>query len=253
MKHNVALSFIKRVFYLSDSKFRSDNISKIKTILLSNNYPIQYIRKLINQVLYTYKKSKLNITNDTTKIIHGTITHIPKLTENICKTLTNKNSNIRIANKLNNTTNKMFTNLKDKISKGKTEGVVYKIPCQCDVSYIGETSKSLDTRIKQHMDDVRLTRNKKVVFDAQQNNKDDDDKLKFPLNQKSALVKHSIQSDHNFKFENVEIIDKEKITHKRKFKEACHIWLNTNTVNYKVDTEKLHTNYINIIKNFFKI
>ena len=45
---------------------------------------------------------------------------------------------------------------KDKLLKEKASGVVYQIPCKnCNQVYIGETGRTLATRLQEHKDDVR--------------------------------------------------------------------------------------------------
>ena len=70
-----------------------------------------------------------------------------------------------------------FTNsLNDLLIKNSPKSdsnVIYKIPCfDCNSIYVGQTSKTLDTRIKQH---------KNYVKNAYDN---------------SALFKHAFQNDH---------------------------------------------------------
>ena len=41
----------------------------------------------------------------------------------------------------------ILTKVKDKVPTEKQMGIVYKIPCSnCDIQYIGETGRSLQTR-----------------------------------------------------------------------------------------------------------
>lgn len=241
MKYNVALSFVKRVFHLSDVKFRELNKKRIRIILTKNNYPEKYIDKLIRSALYTYKNKNTN-TIDGNKVIFGSLTNVQGLTDTIHNSLKSMNKKLLIAKKTHNTLASVFTSLKDPIPKSKIEGVVYSIPCECGSTYIGETGKTMDVRIKQHMNDVRLTKNKieKEEIDAEN------------IHGKTALVKHSINNKHSFDFKNARIIDRESHTRKRRFKEMCHIWNNSHNINYKVDTSKLHDNYthmFNLILN----
>lgn len=74
---------------------------------------------------------------------------------------------------------------------------MYNIPCDCGAVYIGETGKTLDVRLKQHKNDVRLTQNKIINKEIEIDN----------IHGKTALVKHSIQNNHKFKFDETTIVD----------------------------------------------
>lgn len=127
------------------------------------------------------------------------------------------------------TTNSLFTHLKDKVPQGKKSSVVYKIPCECGKCYIGETMQHLDKRIQQHKNDCR---NNKMF------NED-----------KTALSKHHFETGHSFKFGEVEVVDSETQTYKRKLSEMIHINLNE-TVNIKTDTDGLSGVYSNILQMY---
>ena len=48
--------------------------------------------------------------------------------------------------------------LKDAVDLAKQDCVVYRIPCECNTVYIGETGRPLQDRIKEHDRDIRLAR-----------------------------------------------------------------------------------------------
>lgn len=242
MKYNVALSFVRRVFQLSDASFRESNKNRIQQILSKNNYPSQYINKIITKALYTYKKGPNKTTNldPENPTILASITHIEGLTDTIGKSLMKTETNLFLAKRVINTLSSSFTKLKDPTPKNKVEGVVYNIPCECGAVYIGETGKTLDIRLKQHMNDVKLVQTKIIRDEMDIDN----------IHGKTALVNHAIKNNHKFKFENTTVIDRETNMRRRRFKEACHIWHDKNNINYKVDTQKLHNNYTYIFNKF---
>ena len=52
-----------------------------------------------------------------------------------------------------------------------TVNIVYKIPClDCDGSYVGQTSKTLQSRILQHKYNVRTYNNNSAIFKRISNN-----------------------------------------------------------------------------------
>lgn len=118
------------------------------------------------------------------------------------------------------------------------DGLIYKIQCKdCDSCYVGETSKTKAQRIQQHKTDVAHIKRQPTVTHN---------------HYRSALVKHVHEKKHDFDLENAITVDYESKKNKRLFKEACHIWLSKNPINYKVDSNRLQGKYINIIKNYVR-
>jgi len=77
---------------------------------------------------------------------------------------------------------------KDAVPASKRRDVVYEIPCgSCEHRYIGETKRSLSTRLKEHHRDA-LPRNV----------------LKNP--EKTALTKHAAQSGHAFHWDYAHVL-----------------------------------------------
>jgi len=118
---------------------------------------------------------------------------------------------------------------KDAVPASKRRGVVYEIPCgSCEHRYIGETKRSLSTRLKEHHRDT-LTRNI----------------LKNP--EKTALTKHAAQSGHAFNWDYAHVLHHVNSYHKRIFLESLYINLKTNTVNDK--SASFPAIYYNVLKH----
>ena len=84
--------------------------------------------------------------------------------------------------------------------KSKPDIGVYQIPCSCENLYIGETSRPLEERTKEHSRDLRLK------------------------NENSALFHHIQQHpDHVINPESATLIDREPRYFARKFKES--LWI----------------------------
>jgi hypothetical protein len=120
----------------------------------------------------------------------------------------------------------LYSRLKAPTEKLKRSEVVYKIPCVCGRSYVGQTRQWLEKRVYQHKYDCRAIN---VL------NKDH-----------TALAKHHFETSHNFLFDNVEILDAEPVYNKRCVSEMIHITLN-DTVNQRTDTSNLSNMYINLL------
>ena len=118
---------------------------------------------------------------------------------------------------------------KDADSVSKRRGVVYEIPCEsCEHRYIGETKRSLSTRLKEHHRDA-LPRHI----------------LKNP--EKTALTKHAAQSGHAFKWDYAHVLHRVNNYHKRILLESLYINLKTNTVNDK--SANFPDIYYNVLKD----
>ena len=86
---------------------------------------------------------------------------------------------------------------KKKPKNSEVKGLVYRIPCtQCDWSYVGETGRTLNDRIKEHK---RAVKNMSTA---------------------SEIANHCLNEDHRMDWEGSKIIGREKWHTKRLFKEA---------------------------------
>jgi hypothetical protein len=95
----------------------------------------------------------------------------------------------------------------------KIKNAVYKINCKnCHVSYVGETSRFVMTRVKEHR-------------------RDETKCMKDPT---SELVAHVQDTGHTFDFDNVSVLARNKTKyHDRLFCESFEIRRQPNTVNAK--------------------
>ncbi|XP_011860757.1 PREDICTED: uncharacterized protein LOC105557945 [Vollenhovia emeryi] len=105
--------------------------------------------------------------------------------------------------------------------------VVYKINCNnCDASYVGQTKRKLKTRIKEHINNKKLDEQKH-----------------------SVITKHMLEFNHNFDWDNTQILDIEPYSNKRLISEMIHIKEQNNGINSHNDTELLDSSYSDILNN----
>jgi len=97
--------------------------------------------------------------------------------------------------------------VKDNIDRHQLKGV-YKIDCSCGKSYIGETGCSLQTRLKEHVADIRNDRS-----------------------HTSALADHSSKTKHHLYLENASIVAREEHHHRRKIREALEMMKHPHNLN----------------------
>jgi hypothetical protein len=105
---------------------------------------------------------------------------------------------------------------------------------ECEGIYIGETSKKLKVRLKQHQNDV------------------ENNAKNLKTSNCTALIKHANEKKHKFDIEKAEILSSNQMnTYKRRFMETAQIQLNKPApINYKVDTQNLSVTYCNVINKF---
>lgn len=77
---------------------------------------------------------------------------------------------------------------------------VYFIPCSCGTSYIGETDRPINQRIKEQVVDIKHGRSHSL-----------------------ALVEHAEKTKHHICIEEAKVIANISLFHHRKFKEAIEI------------------------------
>jgi len=114
---------------------------------------------------------------------------------------------------------------KDVLSLSCNKNVVYKLECKnCDSTYVGQTKRKLNTRIKEHKNDI----NKKT-------------------GNHSVISEHRLQKNHDFNWDNPKILDREKIYYRRLISEMINIKTQNNGLNLQSDTELLDQTYVEIL------
>jgi len=119
-----------------------------------------------------------------------------------------------------------------------TKNVVYKIPCTkpCPISYIGQTGKTLRTRVKQH---AEMCRRKVTANKLKQDKKD------------NGLAYHHLKTGHEFDLENAKILAVEKNYWRRLIVEGIEIRNTPNTANLKTgfDIHEIWSPFLNVMAN----
>ena len=114
---------------------------------------------------------------------------------------------------------------KDILPIQSNKNVVYKISCKnCDASYVGQTMRQLKTRMSEHRNHIHRN-----------------------TTTQSVITEHRINLDHEFDWENVQILDREPYLSKRLVSEMAHIKLQKNSLNSQTDTDFLHHAYVSIL------
>ena len=124
---------------------------------------------------------------------------------------------------------------KDTITKWNTCGCIYEIRClNCEQTYVGETGRSLDTRIKEHKTDV-LQHSGGVKTRAQRTSTSS-------IQHKSAITDHVMQHNHVPNWD-AEILGKEQSWQQRKIRESIWIKRKENNMNRDEGSYELSSIY----------
>ena len=103
----------------------------------------------------------------------------------------------------------MLVHPKDPTPMPAVSGVVYEIPCQdCEESYIGQTGRTLDHRIKEHKRGYT-----------------------YAGNITSAVAEHSVNLGHRINWDGAKVIRREQAWYRRCFMESWHIRQNRQSMN----------------------
>src|SRR5436190_18793427 len=236
-KRGTVIGLIDRILLLSHPKFHEKNFSFVIDVLISNNYPIEFIFETFQKRIKTLIQ-RTNPRNNIQQaqgmcqgppISYFTVPYISNLSERF-KNIT-KGIDVRISYFSLNKINNIVRTHKDALPHMSRSNIVYKINCNnCDASYVGQTGRQLMTRIKEHKNHI---------------------KRKNPT--KSVVTEHRIDLRHDFDWDNIEVLDHEPIYHKRLVSEMLYIKRQKNSINLQTDIEGLHHSYFTAIDNLKKI
>ena len=185
---SVSSTLIRRAHDISDEEHLQQELQHIKTALTSiNGYPPRKVKTSLPRPRTPAPPHLASVF----------LPYIGQASHKIQRILKNVNIQVRhrSSGKLHS---KLFTH-KDR-KPPDTQPGVYKIPCECGQFYVGETGRSLRTRLKEHQTSFR--RNEW---------------------EKSAIVKHAQQQNHRIDWSNAELITSIKHWHTRRVREAIEI------------------------------
>jgi len=114
---------------------------------------------------------------------------------------------------------------KDRLDDRRKTKVVYKIECKdCDQVYIGQTKRHLETRIKEHRNNI-----------------------KNPSGNLSVVTNHRISLHHEFEWDKTRILHEERNRKKREIAEMFFFKKHNNNINLQKDIDNLNSIYDKII------
>ncbi|XP_043205006.1 uncharacterized protein LOC122372176 [Amphibalanus amphitrite] len=207
VKSGIVLGFFLRAYRICSEEFIDEEIQHIMASFTKLKYPKGFLVNLKRKAINIRKRSATTKTKKTERYI----------------TLPNSKPAEMIAKQIEMTGFKIAFSSGTKVGdilknhtkrNGEEKSLVYKIPCgSCDKSYIGETGRGLDVRLKEHKRDMR-------------NNAEH-----------SAVVIHAQKTHHLPRWGGAEIIALCKNKDNRKATEAAFIAMNE-TINIRVGSMK---------------
>jgi len=139
-------------------------------------------------------------------LLRVTFPYFQGISEKIARTL--EQFDVNVAHKPIKTVGSILKKPKDKFNQDLSTGVVYKINCKhCEKLYIGQTSRALRSRTKEH---------KRAILTCDKN---------------SLLAQHCMKNNHEFDFNNVKVIDRCPLWSRRLFLETWHSIRKPNSIN----------------------
>ena len=115
---------------------------------------------------------------------------------------------VKVAHKPTRKLRNELCQLKDRKTAQEKAGVVYKIDCgNCDAKYVGETGRQVKERMLEHQRDIQT---------------------KKPA---SKVYEHVRDTGHDFKFDEVSVLDNASHRKTRLHLESIHTFKETNSIN----------------------
>jgi hypothetical protein len=142
-------TLVKRAHVVcSSSEDLKTELQHLNEIFDVNNYPKPFVRGVTEQFSKPTADNEISNTSEDKKVI-ATIPYVKGTSERIARIL--RPYNIVVAHKPTTTLRDVLTRVKDPSPKNSRVGTVYKITCaECPASYLGETGRTLECRIKEH-------------------------------------------------------------------------------------------------------
>ena len=188
-KESVVRTLTRRAYKLCSPHHLDNELQHLEATFLSNGYPLQKIRQLMHT---TIKRARSNSRMPQSHTNSNLVAFIPYF-KSSASSLKKSLARYDISTSFHSNTNlkSLLSHTKSNTPPCYVKNVIYKIPCgDCDQFYIGQTSRPLIKRIKEHEACFRL------------NNFTDDS----TGNIKSAPAKDGKENGHRINWKSTSII-----------------------------------------------
>jgi len=209
---------------LSHPSFHKNNFDLIIKILINNGYPLDLIFNTIRRRLHAFILSKKGTISkgkeENPRVPYFTFPYVSCIYKKFIQYFKNITFS-KLAFSCYNKLSKFIKVHKDVLSLSSRSNVVYRINClNCEASYVGQTKRTLNTRINEHRSHIRRN-----------------------STQLSVITDHKLKSGHEFDWDNVKILDSESNLNKRLISEMIHIKKQKHGLNAQTDTALLDPIY----------
>ena len=221
VKRGVVRCLVKRAEEISsDDGALKQEMKHLRTVLSENGYPTGLVKPT-----HTKDKNQDQEEEEEKPLTTAVIPYSQGLSQQIRRVL--RMYNIRTAFRSGASLGNLLTKVKDPVPVEDRPGAIYKISCLCGDSYIGETGRTTNTRVKEHKAACRLAH-----FE------------------KSAVAEHAWKDGHIIEWDQVTILDTASDLRERQTKEALYIKLAPPGCRMNRDEGKdLSPLWLNAIKN----
>lgn len=204
VKRGIVLGFFLRAFRICSTEYLEEEIKHIMSSFARLKYPKGLLINLRKKAVEIRNRSKTKKKETKKDSRHISIPN-SKLATTIANRL--EKTGVRVALTSGRKLKEMLGQRKDKSSH--VNSVVYRVPCGvCDKSYIGETGRGIETRLKEHKRDLRYNR------------------------EYSAFVDHADKTHHLPNWDGAAVVTSCKSKTNRKAIEAAYILL-SDTINMR--------------------
>ena len=185
-----------------------NEINHLQKLLKSNDYPSSLVQKCLQYTIPTSPNTTPPETDTIASMNNKKILVLP-----YCKGLSERLSrlcrklDIQLVSTSKRTLRSELMHVKNKTPKERVAGVVYKVDCCCGQTYIGETGRSMEVRMKEHQRAVRQD------------------------NTNNGIAVHANNTMHNILWESAQILHRETHWHRRKVLESLYIEEQASTMN----------------------
>jgi hypothetical protein len=177
-------------------------------------------RKVEEQRRNREERSREQSTRETTEKSKGmvTIPYVKGVSEPLQRVF--RKHNIATASRPHMTLRKLLVHPKDKVDDIAKTDCVYKIPCKsCEQVYIGETGRTLGTRLEEHKKDAESARDRRFTRGQRREAENEENK--------SAVTDHINRNNCVIDWEGAKVVDREDNRRTRWIKES--IWIRKST------------------------
>ena len=146
----------------TESTDLKEELEYIEKMMQLNQFPKVIVKKAIHETLSKSKPSKKK-NEDDEYTIRMYMSYEIGNSENI--TRIGKKFNVKLVHTKGKSLKNMFVrNITTSLEKQKQSGVVYRVTCgDCGSQYVGETRRSLETRMDEHTDKMRKEKLRKYL------------------------------------------------------------------------------------------